>query len=380
MNKILVAASSALLLAAACGDVNDATVEQQETPRPEPVGVIASDALSGLPSTPTGIDFWTHPNVAFNSLIIVASADGLSSYNVEDGSPVSSAPGFAYQGVAVSYIGFGPLAAGIVAAYNEADGAFDIYGVDNASRLFLPLDGGPTIRGAVRGYCIGRADSNPDPTLFVVQKGELTILNVTPSIDGDTPGVAVNGETGMTIPDTITACAVDTAGVVYLLADDGEIYRIDSDRAFAAPFAIAYADNPGGMVFLGSAGGDASSVSGQIAVLDGENGLIELFDASDGHALGAARIDAGDEIDAVTHAVAIGGSAANLGGLYRDGAIALGVDGDAPAVRLAPANGVANALGVPPLPPANPRGVAPTPPETDDLIIDFEPPATTEQD
>ncbi len=371
MNRVFVmAAGAAFLAAAACGERTDAPSAVEEVAAPEPVGVIASDALAGLSAPPTGVDFWTHPNVSFNSLIIVASADGLASYNMEDGNEVSRVPGVSLNGVAVSYIGFGPLAAGVAAAFDETQGAFQFYGVDNVSRLFLPLAGGPSIRGAVRGFCTGRAATSPDPTLFVVQRGELKIFNLTPVMNGETAGVSINGEAGTPIPETATACAVDMAGVVYLLGNGGEIYRVDSDSAFDAPFAVAFADDPDGIAFLGSSQADgASSVNGQIAVLDGDTGIIELFDARDGHALGAARIDAADEIDAVTEATVMGASAANLGGLYRDGAIALGVDGEAPAVRMIPANGVANALGVPASPPANPRGQAPARGEDNNLII-----------
>ncbi len=371
MNRVFaIAVGAAFLAAAGCGERAGAPAVTEETAAPEPVGVIASDALSDLTASPTGIDFWTHPNVSFNSLIIVASADGLASYNVEDGTEVSRVPGVSLSGVAVSYIGFGPLAAGIAAAFDETESAFQFYGVDNVSRLFLPLTGGPSIRGAVRGFCMGRAANSPDPTLFVVRRGEMTVFNVTPDMDGETAGVAISGEAGTPIPETATACAVDTAGVVYILTNDGEIYRVDSDSAFDEPFAVAFANDSYDIAFLGSRQTDsASSVNGQIAILDGETGIVELFDASDGRALGAARIDAADDIEAVTEATVMGASAANLGGLYRDGAIALGIAGENPTVRLIPANGVANALGVAPLPPANPRGETARAEETNDLVI-----------
>ncbi len=371
MNRVFVLAASAVFLAAtACGDRTDTPGVATERQAPDPVGVIVSDALPDLSAAPTGIDFWIHPNVAFNSLIVVASADGLASYNVENGSEVSRVPGVSLSGVAVSYIGFGPLAAGVVAAFDETEGAFQFYGVDNVSRLFLPLSGGPSIRGAVRGFCMGRAANSADPTLFVVQRGEMKIFNVAPAMDGDSAGIAINSETGTPIPDTATACAVDTAGVVYVLTISGKVYRVDNDSAFEAPFALAFTDNAGDITFLGSTPADGhSSASGQIAILDGETGIIELFDAADGHVLGAVRIDAGDDIEAVTRATAMGASAANLGGLYRDGVIALGTPDEAPSVRLIPTNGVANALSVTSLPPANPRGAAAAPEVTNDLII-----------
>lgn len=370
MSLVRIFAAVAALFIAACGEQADAPSAPDQRARPEPVGVIASDAVADLSAAPTGVDFWIHPNVAFSSLIVVASADGLASYNVEDGAEVSRVPGIALDGVAVSYIGFGPLAAGVAAAFDEGEGAFRFFGIDNVSRLFLPLPGGPSIRGAVRGFCMGRAATSPDPALFVVQRGELKIFNLSPAMNGEEAGIAIAGETAMTVPEAITKCAVGLDGIVYVTGGDGHVFRIDGDDAFAAPFANGFSVAPADMKFL-SAGSedDTPSASGQIAILDGESGIVEFFDAADGHALGAARIAAADSIEAVETATAMGASAANLGGLYRNGAIALSVDGDAPAVRLIPANGVANALGVDPLPPANPRGQAPVQEDTSNLNI-----------
>lgn len=371
MKQIIgIAALAALLAATACGEQTNAPDAVAAAQAPDPVGVIASDAVSNLSAAPTGIDFWTHPNVSFNSLLIVASESGLASYNIEDGGEVSRAPGVSLRGVAVSYIGYGPLAAGIAAAYDETRSAFQFYGVDNVTRLFVPLSGGPTLRGAVRGFCMGRAAKSPDPTLFVIQRGEMTIYNVTPAIDGDRPGIVISGETGLPIPETAMACAVDNAGAAYILGDDGKIFRVDSENSFDAPFAMAFANDDAEIAFLGAAPSeDNPSAQGQIAALNRDTGIIEFFDAEDGRALGAIKIDAGDEIEAVTQSVAIGASGANLGGLYRDGAIALGVAGDTPAVRLIPANGAANALDMPALAPANPRGHAPRREEEDSGLI-----------
>lgn len=367
---ITVAAISALFAMAACGERENASPAVEPAPAPEPVGVIASDAVADMAAAATGIDFWIHPNVSFNSLIIVASDDGLTSYNIENGDEVSRAPGAALDGVAVSYIGFGPLAAGIAATFDETASAFQFYGVDNTTRLFVPLSGRPTVRGTVRGFCMGRAAASADPTLFVVQRGELTIYNITPAMNDDTASLNISGETGLPIPETATACAVDTAGVAYVLTSAGEIFRVNSETAFDAPFAMAFADGADEIAYLGAAhSNDAPSVQGQMIVLDRNTGVVEFFDAEDGHALGAIQIDAADDIEAVTQSAAMGASGANLGGLYRDGAIALGVPGENPALRLIPANGAANALGVPALAPANPRGNAPVRDDTNDLII-----------
>lgn len=366
---VIVSALGGLLAAAACGERSD-TTQPAAAPVPVTVGVAASDELPGLVSGPTGIAFWTHPNVAFNALMIVAGDDGLASYNIEDGNEVSRVPGIAANGVAVSYIGFGPLAAGFAAIFDETAERFRFYGVDNVSRLFIPLPGGPDIRGAVRGFCMGRAAMSPDPTLFVVQKGELLIRNLTPNMDNGDAGVTVNGETTVPVPDNVQACAVDVDGVVILAADNGDIYRLSGDDAFAAPFAQIAGRNIAGVEVLASFPNETmTETPGQIAILDGSTGVIELIDREDGHSLGAVQIEQSGSIEAVMSATAMGASAANFGALYRDGVLAIGVGGDSPAVRLIPANGLTNALDLTPLAPANPRGFAPVAEEENNLFI-----------
>ncbi len=364
-----IVALGVFLLATACGERAD----PQPEPEPvAPVGVPASDAVPDLVAVPTGVDFWTHPNVAFNSLVLVAGPQGLISYNIEDGAEVSRIPGVDSFGVAVSYIGFGPAAAGLTATFDRTDGAFRFYGIDNGSRLFITLSGGPEIRGALRDFCMGRAIGVVDPTLFAVQKGELHIFNITPNMNGGVAGLSVNGRTTIDIPDDIATCAVDVDGVVILGAETGEIYRFDSEDGLASPFSRAVSGGADSLAVLATAPqANETSVQGFIAAADYETGVVTIVDRQDGQRLGAVTIVPSAEVDGVSSAAAFGASGANLGGLYRNGAVALGVDGDTPAIRLIPANGVANGLDLPPLPPANPRGAAATP-ESDgpDLIID----------
>jgi len=356
-------AAAALLALAAC--------EQQapQAPPPEPappVGVAASDELAGLAAPATGIAFWMHPNVAFNSLMIVAGADGLASYNIEDGAEVSRAPGVNFEGAAVSYLGFGPQAAGVVAAFNPGDSAFAFYGIDNVSRSFLPLEATVDIRGAVRGFCFGRGDGVSAPTLFVVQRGKISIFN----FDAADEGLAPAGSATIETPDDLAACAVDADGVLLAATQTGRLYRLDGDGGFASPFASTAVADTGGLAVISSDApeGAKPAAYGQIAVMDKATGALHFLDRADGHALGAVTIAETDEIDGVPAAVAMGATGANLGGLYRNGLIALSVDGEAPSVRIIPINGVHNALTLTAGVPINPRGAI-APVEDDDLLI-----------
>lgn len=347
----------------------------QEPEGPAPMATPASDEIAALAAAPTGIDFWAHPNVAFNSLMIVSSEAGLVAYNIENGDQVSAAPGIAFDGVAVSYFGFGSLAAGLVAAFDDTADVFRFYGVDNSSRLLTPLDGGPAVRQNVRGFCMGRAVGNSEPTLFVVLRERLRIMNLAPSLDVEGPGVIVSGETSVDIPGSVSSCAVDRDGVALLAGADGAVYRLDTVNAGAAPF-VASGRAIDALSVIAAEGGDAepesASLTGMIAALNAASATIALFDRGDGHALGAVTIAPTAQIDGVETATAMGFTGANMGGLYRNGMLALGYGGDAPGIRMAPANGVFNALSLSLAAPENPRGDAPLPQGDAGLIIDLQ--------
>ncbi len=371
--RIAALALAATLLTISCGrdGGGPAAAENGMTQPPaqaDAVNVRASDSLPDQAAAPAGIAFWVHPNVAFNSLMIVAGAEGVASYNIEDGEEAARIDGVNAQGAAVSYLGFGPDAAGVLAFFDRAAGAFKLYGIDNVSRAFLPIEGGPAIRGAVRGFCFGRAQDVAGPALFVVQKARLSIFNFEAGEDG----VGVANLSVIDAPDDIASCAVDIDGVVLVASDSGEIFRLDDGAGFDAPFAAAAMTAAADLSVLAYTApeGSATAITGQLALLDQASGVVHLFDREDGHTLGAVAIAASDEIESVSAATAMGVTGANLGGLYRNGAIALGVGGDTPSIRLIPLNGAANALTLTLGDPVNPRGMVPQAEEDDAFIID----------
>ncbi len=377
--RIAALAFSAVALLAACErETPENKGEAPALPIPA-VNVTVSDELPGLTASATGIAFWEHPTLPFSSLLIVANRDGVASYNIEDGNEVSKVPGINAKGAAVSYLGRGPQAAGVLAIFDVDAGAFRFYGVGNASRTFLPIEGGPAIRGNVRSFCFGRASDSAAPTLFVVQKAELLIFN----FEEANSGLVLAGEATLPTPDDIAACAVDIDGVVLGLSESGAIYRIAGDDSFKKPFARAPLSNPGDAVIFAFEQSETSNdsdseetVSGQIALLDKDSGSLHIFDRADGRALGVVTIVATDEIEGVTAASAMGATGGNLGSLYRSGAIAFGVDGGADGengavIRLAPVSGVLNALSLQPGDAISPRGALPDA-QDDNLVIDIE--------
>lgn len=333
---------------------------QSAAPAPTPAAFStpASDELPGLPAPATGIAFWDHPSLSFNGVMIVASENGVVSYNMEDGNEVSRIDGFNADGVATGYLGFGARAAGFIAFLDATESAFRFYGVDNESRAFLPLDGGPAIRGAVRGFCLGRAKTMAAPSLYVIQKDQIQVFNLAASPGG----VALDTEAVIPVPDDLTSCAVDVDGVLVVAAEDGDIFKLTGPDAFSKAFASARAGEPGDLVILRAAdeAGDPSA-DGQIVLFDLETGALHVFDRMSGNALGVVSIDATDVLPGVDRADVFAATAGNLGGLYRDGVAAFGV-GDTeggPVIRLAPVSGVRNALSLPAGAPVSPRGRAP---------------------
>ncbi|MEM9618853.1 MAG: hypothetical protein AAF936_12920 [Pseudomonadota bacterium] len=353
---------SALLLLAACGQDTDTSSLGEASPI-EPIAVAAADQLTGLGAPATGIAFWTHPNVAFNSLMIIAGADGVASFNIEDGNEVSRIPGVNAEGAAISYIGFGPLARGLLAYFDADAGAMKIHEIDNAVRSFKPVTGDIPIRGAVRGFCFGRAADAEGPTLVVLKRGELTRY----AFRLENATLTAKASVSETAPDDIISCAIDSEdGAVFIARENGAVHRIGADGQ-GALFAKADAEQPGHLAVLLSEvmTDETSSVSGQVILLDKSNGAIHSFNRDDGAPLGAVSIGEAFEIEAVNSADVMGVASANLGALYRNGAIALGLTGadGAGAIRLIPANGLINALGITDGTPLSPRGAIP---ESDD--------------
>ena len=352
MRLVSFAALSFLALAA-CGDRQE-TPQSQETPQAEPKTVLPTDDLSGFTSPATGLAFWVHPNVSFNSLLIVAGEAGVASYNIENGDEVSRAAGRNLRGAEVSYFGFGPQAAGFAAAYDTEENAMAFFGIDNNTRAFSPLLADETFVGAMRAFCMGRASSSASPSLFIIQREKIRVLNLESRLDG----IGVESEANIPAPDDLIDCAVDQNGVLIVLDEDGDVFRLDSAQSFNAPFAVTGVRNGRLEIAAKKAStDDPDTDTGHMVVLDPVNGQLHLFALADGHAQGSLFVAATDEIEAVEAASVVTVTGGNLGAVYRNGAIALGVEGEtSSSVRIVPFNGAINALTIESGEPANPRG------------------------
>jgi hypothetical protein len=317
--------------------------------------------------------------VAFNSLMIAAGAGSVVSYNIEDGEEVARITDIDAQGAEVSYFGFGPLAAGVLAAFDKNESAFRFFGVDNASRMFLPLAGGPAIEGEVQGFCFGRAVSNPAPSLFVIQQDSIHVFNLSLADAGAAaPGIAIANRATIEAPEPMAACAVESDGVLMLASEDGDIFRVENENSLAAPFATSGAGAVGGLEIVSSSalpaadGAAPGAPAGAIALLNSEDGTLALFDRETGDVLGVVRLTRKNEnnepVATAEAASVLGATGANLGALYRDGVVAVGLPEDEPSILLAPVNSVANALDLSGSAPINPRGEIPEA-EEDPFIV-----------
>ncbi|WDI30890.1 hypothetical protein PUV54_13095 [Hyphococcus flavus] len=332
----------------------DAPTVTEEAPQ-GPVDAFFSDELPGLSGPATGIAFWEHPSQSYNSLLIVANADGIVSYNMEDGTEVGRVDGVNAQGVAVSYFGFGASAAGFLATHDAAANAVRLYGIDNSSRTFLPLDGAPELTGEVRDICAGRAPNSSSPMIFAVQETSVRYFSLAANADG----VSIAEDVTLETPDNLVSCAVDIKGALTLAADNGEIYRLDNEAAFLNPLAIVDDATPADVAVIQSQSGDDGAVSEQVLLLDQRTGAVHVFNRDDGEALGAINFSGTDQMPDAEPAVLMGSASANLGALYRDGILGFGAAGDeGPVVRIAPVSTVLNSLSLPVGGPVTARGMA----------------------
>lgn len=360
--------SLALLALAACGR-DSQPQRDHELPQSPAVEVSAVDQFGPVPGSVTGIAMWSHPTLPFNGLVIAAGEAGLVAWNVEDGAEVARDDRSPLDGVSIAYLGAGPQAQGYVAARTAGgDERFFFYAIDNVSREFNLLSMTPFgERREGRGFCLG------------ANGGSLMLHEMTPEGWRST-NVAINaGDLAFTEQVTtgthkggFTHCVVDELkGAIIAATAAGQIYRIENN----SPSLLAstgVSDPAGiGLALNGLADGTPEDqCCGQIAVLDGANAIVHLFDREDGHALGAVRMASSFDVEAVASANALGVGYGNFGAVYRDGLVILATEDGDSALRLAPFNGIMDALAQPLGETANPRDLAPQ--EEEGFVIDVE--------
>ncbi|MEE2691900.1 MAG: hypothetical protein VX640_10215 [Pseudomonadota bacterium] len=364
-------AALTLIALAACG--REEAPRSGETPAPvDAVEVAAVDQFGPVQGTVTGLALWTHPTLPFNGLVIAAGEAGLVAYNIEDGAEVVRDDRAPLDGVSIAYLGRGPTAQGFAATRTASgDARFRFYVIDNVSREFslLTMTAGGQRHGA-RGFCLGRPKDGDGLALYEMTGSGWRATALTVGDGGVSTGAATEGKH----KGGFNRCVVDELdGAVFAIDATGDVYRIEAGAAPAAPLTSTGVKNPSAIALALNGlteGGATDECCGQIAVLDGANGVVSLYDHEDGHALGAIRMKASFDVEGVAAASALGFGYGNFGAIYRDGIVALATSEPQSAVRLAPLNGVMDALKQPLGETANPRDLAPQ--EEDDRVIDID--------
>lgn len=347
--------------------------KQTETaPTPTPAGEVdATDQLGPLTSPVSDIAFWTHPRLPFRGMVLAAAADGVTAFNIEDGSKVASIDGLDAKGLNVVYGGDGENALGVIIALERATGAIRFFSVDNASQRLAEMSVANMPGGSAAAFCAGPQHEGPQQIIALLGK---TIKTETFIIKPNS--IVFKSATTTRAPEETTACVVDPIdGSVFVATHSGKIFHLSGGKISAKPFVTLPFTNVAaiGLALNGLVeGGPTDQCCGELAVLNPDDASVHLFDRDDGTALGSVRIVSSYDVEGVATATAMGVGYGNFGAIYRDGVLALATDGDKPAVRLAPFNGVMDAIASPMGPTADPRSLSPHRKKDNNLVIDVD--------
>lgn len=332
-----------------------------EPAAPAPVDVrevAAADGYGSASEKVRAAAFWSHPSVNFQSLIIAASDQGLNAYNIETGELAAFVKAPA-EDIKITYIGAGPSA--VAYAITRNGKAYEVYSIANDATALSPLASTGGEAGA-DAYCVSGG------VLYEAGANKLVARDISIL----TGGVVIGDAREIASLPGAAACHVDDrTGDVITISNDGAIKRIDPKTGES--FGLAFVTGPGpgpSALFLMMTPEPENANGGAIAVLDEESGVISLFDLIDGHALGAVRIKATFDLDAVASATTIAAGYGNYGSVYRDGVLAVVTAGGGAPIRLAPWNGVLAAFNL-----TLGENVDPRSPQVEDLnerVIDIE--------
>lgn len=351
-----------LLALAACGGPK---TEAPAAPAPaiDAKEVAAADGYGDAGENVIALAFWSHPSVNFQGLLLASTDKGLKAFNIETGDQVAMSDGPAATALAVAYSGMGAKAQGY--AVTETAGAYRFYAIGNDAPSLTPLTANNSAAGAP-AFCVS------GNTLYEAGNDELSARDISLT----EASVAIGGARPVASVSGILACHVDDrSGDVITIGKDGAIKRVTPSTGES--FGLTLVDGlkaDASALFLTTTPEPESEAGGAIAVLDGQNAIVRLFDLIDGHALGAVRIKATFDLDAIVRAKTIAAGYANYGGVYRDGALAVAAGGDGAPIRLVPWNGVLAALSLPLGESVNPRDPQPAGRDEDVLSIEFQQP------
>ena len=297
--------------------------------------VAAADGYGDPGDRVNAVAFWSHPSVNFEGLLFAATDDGVRAYNIETGEALSSANLPDADALAVFYDGEGPTAQGYAVARKNR--AYAFIAISNVDRSLAPLavENAASLGAA---FCIGR------DTLFELSGDRLVARDIVISAGG----VLLQQPRDIATTGPFKFCHVDErSNAVIVIGADGGIRRVDAANGELFGLAFGEAEATASALFLATTAEPQSAPGGAVALLNGGSGVVTLFDLIDGHALGAVKVKATFDLDAIESARSIAAGYGNYGGVYRDGALAFVTNGDGPPIRLVPWNGVLDSLQLP---------------------------------
>ncbi len=355
-----IAALAVVLTMSACEREKNA---EPAGPAIEVKEVAAADGYGGAGARINAVAFWSHPSVNFESLVLAATDAGVDVYSIESGERSGGVALGAVSSISTVYAGTGAAAQGYLIAARGA--GYDFYAIGNATGAMspTPVESGATGTGK---FCAGRSGNG----LALYEFGGDTLAARAISISAT--GVSLGDPAPLATIADISACHVDDrSGSIIAIGGDGAIRRLDpkTGESFGLAFSAGGRPSSSALILMTTAEPE-NAAGGAIAVLDGESGVVSLFDIRDGHALGAVRIKSTFDLDAVASATSIAAGYANYGGVYRDGALAVVSAGDGAPIRLVPINGVLDALSLTPGENVDPR--APQAEAADERVIEIE--------
>jgi len=351
------------LALAACGGPKSDAPDAAPAPVIDAKEVAAADGYGAPGEKVSAVAFWSHPSVNFQGMLLASTNTGLKAFNIETGDVVATGDGPAAALLAVAYSGTGRAAQGY--AVTESGGAYQVYAIGNEAPSLTPLPANNSAAGAA-SFCVSGTE------LYEAGHDQLAVRDISLTAQSAT----ISDARTLASVSGIVACHVDDrSGDVITVSKDGAIKRITPSTGEA--FGLTLVDGlkaDASALFLTTTTAPEGEPGGAIAVLDGKNAVIRLFDLVDGHALGAVRIKATFDLDAIISARTISAGYANYGGVYRDGALAVVTEGDGAPIRLAPWNGVLAALSLPLGETVNPRDPHPAAKDDGVLSIEFQQP------
>ncbi|MEM8988365.1 MAG: phytase [Pseudomonadota bacterium] len=360
MVKRAVLGLGVLMAAAACEPQNNAAPPAEPEAAAAPfVDVTAPYETPFADERVSGAAFWADPALSFRSVIAaIYERQALVLFDTEL-SPLDQRGGAWGGGLALAYGLDGGEA--LLAAHDDETGAFRFFTVDAEDRVLVDLNADIKAKGPMRDICLSSGDGGAFALHAVTQRGTYYAFD----LETEAGNVASRDFAEFDNETPFTACAVDNdAKRLYLGQADGRLLKAD---LAATEFVLELVDAKGPETISGLALLAQGDGAGRILAANGDSGYIHVFDKNDYAFEGAFRVIDAFDVDAVDEITALSAFGGNLGGIYRNGVIAVGDgrDDQGANLKLVPWSAVANALGVDVGAAVSPRGQAAIE-ETDD--------------